>query len=111
AAARFRTLAQDPGATRGILRDAVIAFDVEGWGPRLTGELHDLAFAPEGTGEVAALWAERTSAAGTPEAVSRRLPALLAANPRAGREVVLAYIWGLVDAGEPVLGVVTKYAE
>jgi hypothetical protein len=93
------------------LRDAVVAFDGEGWGPRLTLELQELAFSPEGTAEVAALWAERTTAGGTPEAVSDRLPALLAANPRAGREVVLAYVWGLVDAGKPVQGAVTKYSE
>ena len=111
AAARFRALAQDPEATRGMLRDAVQAFDAEGWGTRLTDELKDLAFAPDGTPEVAGLWAERTVAAGSPEAVSDRLPDLLAANPVAGREVVLAYVWALADAGKPVQSAVTKYSE
>jgi tetratricopeptide (TPR) repeat protein len=111
ALARFRTLAQDPEATRGILRDAVIAFDAEGWTAKLTDELKELAFTPDGTPEVAGLWAERTTAAGTPEAVSDRLPELLAANPRAGREVTLAYIWALADTGKPVQGAVTKYSE
>jgi len=111
AAARFRTLAQHPEATRGILREAVQAFDAAGWGSRLTGELQDLAFAPDGTPEVAGVWAERTVAAGSPEAVSDRLPTLLAANPVAGREVVLAYLWALADSGKPVQGAVTKYSE
>jgi tetratricopeptide (TPR) repeat protein len=111
AASRFRALAQDPETTRGLLREAVAAFDVEGWGPRLTGELKELTFAPEGTPEVAGLWAERTVADGSPEAVSDRLPDLLAANQSAGREVVLAYIWALADAGKPVQGAVTKYSE
>ncbi len=111
ALARFRTLAQDPEATRGILRDAVIAFDVEGWNAKLTDELKALAFSPDGTPEIASLWAERTTAAGTPEAVSERLPDLLAANPAAGREVTLAYIWALADSGKPVQGAVTKYSE
>jgi tetratricopeptide (TPR) repeat protein len=111
AAARFRLLAQDGESTRGILRDAVAAFDAEGWGPRLNGELQELAFAPDGAPEVAGLWAERTVAAGSPDTVSDRLPDLLAANPSAGREVVLAYIWALADAGKPVHGVVTKYSE
>ena len=111
AAARFRALAQDPEATRGILREAVQAFDAEGWGTRLTGELKDLAFAPDGTPEVAGLWAERTVAAGSPDAVSDRLPELLSANPVAGREVVLAYLWALADSGKPVQSAVTKYSE
>jgi cellulose synthase operon protein C len=111
AVARFRTLAQDLEATRGILRDALLAFDAEGWSAKLTDELKDLAFAPDGSPDVAGLWAERTTAAGTPEAVAERLPDLLAANPRAGREVALAYIWALADAGKPVQGIVTKYSE
>lgn len=111
AASRFRSLAQDPEATRGVLREAVQAFDAEGWGARLTGELKDLAFAPDGTPEVAGLWAERTVAAGSPEAVSDRLQELLSANPVAGREVVLAYLWALADSGKPVQSAVTKYNE
>ena len=111
AASRFRSLAQDPEATRGILREAVQAFEAEGWGTRLTGELKDLAFAPDGTPEVAGLWAERTVAAGSPEAVSDRLQELLSANPIAGREVVLAYLWALADSGKPVQSAVTKYSE
>jgi tetratricopeptide (TPR) repeat protein len=111
AVSRFRNLAQDSEATRGILRDAVTAFDAEGWGARLTGELKELAFAPDGTPEVAGLWAERTVAAGSPEAVSDRLQELLTANPVAGREVVLAYLWALADSGKPVQSAVTKYSE
>jgi tetratricopeptide (TPR) repeat protein len=60
---------------------------------------------------VAGLWAERTVASGSPEAVSDRLQDLLTANPVAGREVVLAYLWALADAGKPVQGAVTKYSE
>ncbi|HSQ55976.1 MAG TPA: hypothetical protein VLM40_09525, partial [Gemmata sp.] len=111
AAARFRALAEDPEASRGILKDAVTAFDAEGWGPRLTGELADLAFKPEGTPAVAALWAERTTGSGSPEIVAERLPKLLASNPEAGREVVLAHVWALADAGKSVQSVVTKYSD
>ncbi|MFO0825255.1 MAG: hypothetical protein U0792_19400, partial [Gemmataceae bacterium] len=111
ALARFRTLAQDPETSRGILKEALLAFDAENWGSRLTPELQELAFAPEGTPDLAGLWAERAVAAGSPEAVSERLPQLLATNPEAGREVVVAYVWALVDAGKPVQGAVTKYSE
>ncbi len=40
-----------------------------------------------------------------------RLTELLSTNPVAGREVVLAYLWALADAGKPVHGAVTKYSE
>jgi tetratricopeptide (TPR) repeat protein len=109
AAARFRSLAQDAETSRGILRDAVVAFDAEGWGPRLTGELKELAFAADGSPEIAALWAERTVSASSPDTVSDLLPELLAANPDAGREAVVAYLWALADAGKPVQGAVMKY--
>jgi tetratricopeptide (TPR) repeat protein len=111
AAARFRALAQDPEASRGLLKDAVVAFDAEGWSAKLTDELKDLAFAPDGRSEVAGLWAERMTAAGSPEAVAERLPELLAANSESGREVALAYVWALADAGKPVQGAVTLYSE
>ena len=110
-AAAHLALAQDPEATQPVLRDAAVAFDAEGWGPKLTGELKELAFAPDGTPAVAALWAERAVAAGSPDAVSDLLPTLLAENPGAGREVVLAYLWALAEAGKPVQGAVTKYSE
>ena len=107
AAARFRTLAQDPEATRGVLKEAVVAFDAEGWGPRLTGELADLAAGPDCAPPVAALWAERAA----PEAVAERLPPLLAANPEAGREVALALAWSLAEAGKSAQSVVTRYSD
>ena len=111
AVARFRMLAQDPESSRGILRDAVAAFESEGWGSRLTGELKELAFAPDAAPEVAGLWAERTVAAGSPDAVSDLLVELLGTNPNAGREATLAYLWALADANKPVQGVVMKYSE
>ncbi|MCE9560475.1 MAG: hypothetical protein K8U57_00325 [Planctomycetes bacterium] len=111
ALAKFRVLVQDTEASRGFLKEAVLAFDAEGWGPKLTPELQELAFAADGTPELAGLWAERTVAAGSPEAVSDRLPELLATNPAAGREVAVAYVWALVDSGKPVQGAVTKYSE
>lgn len=110
AVARFRVLAQDPEAGRGLIREAVAAFDAEGWGAKLTDELRELALARDASPEVAGLWAERAATV-NPEAVAERLPELLAANPRAGREVVLAYVCELVDAGKPVQGVVTRYSE
>jgi tetratricopeptide (TPR) repeat protein len=109
AAARFRSLAQDPESTRGILRDAVTAFDTEGWGPRLTGELKELAFAADGSPLIAGFWAERTVATSSPDVVSDLLPDLLAANPEAGREAVIAYLWALAETGKPVQGAVMKY--
>jgi predicted Zn-dependent protease len=111
AAARFRALAADPDASRGVLREALLAFDAEGWSAKLTDELKELAFAPDAAASVAGLWAERAVAAGTAEAVSDRLPALLAGNPAAGREVILAYIWALAEAGKPVQPVVQKYSD
>lgn len=110
AVARFRALAQDTETTRGMLREAVVAFDTEGWGAKLTGELQDLVFAPDATPEVAGLWAERVVAAGSPDAVSDRLTDLLATNPPAGREAVVAYLWALADMGKSVQGTVMKYS-
>jgi tetratricopeptide (TPR) repeat protein len=107
----FRGLAADPEASRGSLREAVLAFDAEGWGPRLTTELKDLAFADDANPDLAGLWAERVVEAGAVDPVADRLPELLARNPAAGREAVLAYVWALADAGKPVQGAVTKYSD
>jgi tetratricopeptide (TPR) repeat protein len=108
---QFRALATDPEATRDVLREAVHAFDSEGWAARLTAELKELAFASDANPHLAALWADRAVADGASEAVSDRLPALLAQNPAAGREVVLAYIWALAGSGKSVQAVVQKYTE
>src|SRR5213076_2941622 len=107
----FRGLASDPAVTRGMLREAVGAFDAEGWGPRLTAELKELAVAEDANPDLAGVWAERAVAAGSPEAVADRLPDLLRRNRAAGREVVLAYAWALAEAGRPVQGVVTVNSE
>jgi len=107
----FRGLAADPAAARGLFREAVQAFDAEGWGPRLTSELKDLAFADDANPDLAGLWAERAAATGTLDAVADRMTELLARNPAAGREVVLAYAGALAEAGKPVQGVVQKYSE
>ncbi len=111
ALARLRELATDPEATRGTLREAVQAFDAEGWGAKLTDELKDLAFADDANADAAGLWADRSVAAGTAESVSERLPELLAQNPAAGREVLLAYLWAVAEAGKPVQAAVQKYNE
>jgi len=111
ALAKFRSLAQDTETSRGLLKEGLLAFDAEGWGTRLTPELEELAFAPEGTPELAGLWAERAVAAGSHDTVSDRLSELLASNPAAGREVAVAYVWALAEAGKPVQGAVTKYSE
>ncbi len=108
---RFRPLAADPEATRDALREAVQAFDAEGWGARLNDELQELAFAPDATPDLAALWADRAVSDGAAEAVSDRVPALLAQNPAAGREVVLAYLWSLAESGKPVQAAVQKHSE
>jgi tetratricopeptide (TPR) repeat protein len=111
ALAHLRGLAADPDAGRAALREAVAAFDAEGWGPRLTSELKDLALAADANPDLAGLWAERAAAAGTFDDVADRLPELLARNPAAGREMVLAYAWALAEAGKPVQGVVQKHSE
>lgn len=111
ALAHFRALAADPATSRGVLREAVGAFDAEGWNARMTDELQDLAFADDANPELAGLWAERAAATGTLDAVADRLPELLTRNPAAGREVVLSYAWALAEAGKPVQGVVQKYSE
>ena len=106
----FRGLAADPGATRGVFREAIAAVDVEGWGARLTVELKDLALAPDANADLAGLWAERAAAAGQLDAVADRLPELLASNLAAGREALLAYIWAVVESGKPVQGIVQKHS-
>ena len=111
AVARLRALATDPDVTRVMLREAILTFDAQHWGSRLTDALDEVAFVPGANPEVAGLWAERAVAAGTPDAVSDRLPELLAQNPAAGREVVLAYVWALAEAGKPVQGTAQKYSE
>ncbi len=108
---RFRQLAEDPDATRGLLNEAVVAFDSESWGPRLTPELRELAFAPDASPELAGIWAARAVEAGSADAVSERLPDLLASDSAAGREATLAYVLALADSGKSVHGVVTKYSE
>ncbi|MCI0700355.1 MAG: hypothetical protein L0241_04675 [Planctomycetia bacterium] len=111
AIARFRTLAAEMEVTRGTLREAILAFDAEGWGTKLTDELKELAFAVDANPELAGLWAERAVTAGSPDTVADRLPELLTQNPAAGREVVLAYLWALAEAGKSVQGAAQKYSE
>ncbi|MBX9624652.1 MAG: hypothetical protein K2X82_12665, partial [Gemmataceae bacterium] len=111
AAAEFRELAADEETARGTLREALAALDLAGWGGRVTDELKELAFAPDANPELAGLWAERAASAGPPDAVADRLPELLAANPAAGREVVLAYAWAMAEARRPVQGIVQRYSE
>jgi tetratricopeptide (TPR) repeat protein len=111
AVARVRALAADADVSRAVLREAVLAFDAEGWGSRLTDELRAVAFAPGANPDAAGLWAERAVAAGGPDVVSDQLPQLLARNPAAGREVVLAYVWALAEAGKPVQGLAQQYSE
>jgi predicted Zn-dependent protease len=111
AVARLRALAADPDALRPTIREGLAAFDAAGWSSRATDELRALALAPDAAPDAAGLWAERAVAAGTPDAVAEQLPALLAQNPAAGREVVLAYLWALAEAGEQVQAVVQKHTE
>ncbi len=108
---RFRDLCTDSDVSRGVLRDAVNAFDSEGWGPKLTVDLKELAFTDGATPDVAGLWAERLVEAGSIDAVADRLPELLSHDPEAGREAVLAYTRALALAGKPVQGAVQKYSE
>jgi tetratricopeptide (TPR) repeat protein len=108
---RFRVLATDPDVTRDTLREAIQAFDAEGWASRLTSELKELAFAADANPHLAALWADRAVSDGASEAVAERLPSLLAQNPVAGREVVLAYLWALAESGKSVQSEVQKHSE
>ncbi|HEY3789641.1 MAG TPA: hypothetical protein VGL71_12345, partial [Urbifossiella sp.] len=107
----FRELAADAETVRSVLKDAIAAFDAENWGPELTQELKDLAFADGANPDMAGLWAERTAAAGALDSIADRLPELLARNPAAGREAVLAYAWAVAEAKKPVQGIVQKYNE
>ncbi|MBY0456100.1 MAG: hypothetical protein K2V38_02050, partial [Gemmataceae bacterium] len=111
ALANFRDLASDPDASRGTLREALFAFDAEGWGPPLSVELQELALAPDANPDLAGLWAERAVTGGLAESVAERLPGLLADNPPAGREVLLAYLWATAEAGKPVQPIVQRYSE
>ena len=107
----FRGLATDAETTRGVLREAIAAFDAEGWNAQVTAELKELAFADDATPELAGLWAERAAAGGTFDDITDRLPELLSRNPAAAREVILAYAWAVAEAGKPVQGIVQKYSE
>ncbi|MDB5307407.1 MAG: tetratricopeptide repeat protein, partial [Gemmataceae bacterium] len=107
----FRELAADPAAGRSVLREAIGAFDAESWETRVTEELKDLAFAPDANPDLAGLWAERAAGAGPLDEVADQLPELLARNPAAGREVVLAYAWAVAESGKPVQGIVQRYSE
>ena len=111
AVGQFHALAADPDAGRGVIREAIQTFDAEGWGARLTSELKDLAFLEDANPALAGLWAERAAAAGSLDDVADRVAELLARNPDAGRELVLAYVWALAEAGKPVQGVVQRYSE
>ena len=77
----------------------------------MTGELKELAFAPDGTPELAGLWAERTVAARFARGRVRSTSRIARRQSRGRREVVLAYLWALADSGKPVQGAVTKYSE
>ena len=111
AVGRFHALAADAEAGRGVLREAIQTFDAEGWGARLTSELKDLAFLDNANPALAGLWAERAAAAGSLDDVADRVSELLARNPDAGRELVLAYVWALAEAGKPVQAVVQRYSD
>jgi predicted Zn-dependent protease len=111
AVGQFHALAADAGAGRGVLREAIQAFDAEGWGARLTSELKDEAFAEGANPALAGLWAERAAAAGSLDEVTDRVAELMTRNPAAGRELVLAYAWALAEGGKPVQGVIQKYSE
>ncbi len=107
----FRGLATDPDVTRATLREAAAAFDGAGWGAELTDDLKDLSGDDGANPDAAGLWAERAIEAGGPDAVTERLPALVGRHPDAGREVVLAYVWALVEADKPAQGTVQRYSE
>ncbi|QDU18171.1 hypothetical protein [Urbifossiella limnaea] len=111
AVGQFHALAADPDAGRGVIREAIQTFDAEGWGARLTSELKELAFVEDANPALAGLWAERAAAAGSLEEVADRVAELLARNPDAGRELVLAYVWALAEAGKPVQAVVQRYSD
>ena len=111
AVGQFHALAADPEAGRGVIREAIQTFDAEGWGARLTSELKDLAFLEDANPALAGLWGERAAAAGSLDDVADRVAELLARNPDAGRELVLAYAWALAEAGKPVQAVVQRYSE
>jgi tetratricopeptide (TPR) repeat protein len=105
----FRGLATDAEVTRGLLREASAAFDAAGWGSQLNAELRELSEAEGANADIAGLWAERVLESESVDLVSERLPGLVAKNPPAGREVVLAYVWAGAAAGRPVQGTVQRY--
>src|SRR6185312_8840383 len=105
----FRELAAEFGVPRGVLKEAIAAFDIERRGAELTLELKDLAFADDANPALAGLWAERTAAAGMFDALADRLPELLSRNVAGGRAAVLAYAWAVAEAKKPVQGIVQKY--
>jgi tetratricopeptide (TPR) repeat protein len=105
----FRELAAEFGVPRGVLKEAIAAFDLERRGADLTLELKELAFADGANPALAGLWAERTAAAGMFDAIADRLPELLSRNVAGGRAAVLAYAWAVAETKKPVQGIVQKY--
>lgn len=97
----FRSLAADPDVTPAVLREAAAALDEEGWTLEADDVLAGRASDPEAPAAVAQLWAEREVHADRFDRVGDQLPVLAKANPPAGRAAVLAYAWGLVNAGRP----------
>ena len=93
----------------------MVAFDAEGWGAKLTGELQELAFAPEGTPEVAGLWAERVVAnreqvdrfREVPDAKDFYAPvrSMFRADPTRTDDPVLARLFDIVRPGDRWLDV------
>lgn len=111
AAMHFRELAADAGASRSLLKDALAAFDAENWGSEITDELKEMTFAESANPNLAGLWAERAASEGTLDSMADRLPELLARNPAAGREAVLAYAWAMAEARKPVQGIIQRYSD
>jgi hypothetical protein len=94
-------LTADASVSPAVLREAAAALDEEGWTLEADDVLAGRAVQTEAPPAVAALWAEREVQAGRFDRVADQLSPLAKQNPPAGRSAVLAYAWGLVNAGRP----------
>jgi len=103
----LRDLATDGSTSRGMLRDALAAWDEAGWASDATAELGNLLPVETATPAAGACGVERMMMANQGQKVADRLKSLVDENPDVGREVVLVYAWGLAITQQPEIATAT----
>lgn len=88
---RFRSLLQDPEATRSIIREAAAAMDLAGWTGEADDDLDEMISSAQPLPASVAVWADRLIADDRATDVLDEIPALLNRSGAAGREAILIY--------------------